>query len=204
MRWTVNGADRQTGETRAVVVEASDRAQAERRGGRAGLLVESAAPLTSPRRPAAVAVELVEAEPPVIEEEELIIPGFDDDDAPPPAAPVAAPVAAPAATRRPSAGPLAYSSGQGIVPSYAMLRFWCGAAIVGSWLAVAAAALFIFIGLLALVGGTFSRGGFGFGLAGFASSFFPAAVILLSAGPLGVLGYGGLALIDIARNSYRR
>lgn len=47
MRWEVKGADRQTGEDRQIFVEAGDEAQATRRAGRQGLLVESARPLDS-------------------------------------------------------------------------------------------------------------------------------------------------------------
>ena len=47
MRWEVKGADRRTGEDRQIFVEANDEAQATRRAGRQGLLVESARPLDS-------------------------------------------------------------------------------------------------------------------------------------------------------------
>ena len=196
MHWTVRGADRQTGEDRSVVVEATDHAQAERRGGRAGLVVESAEPENE--------ALLIEPEAAAdLDEGDLIIPGFDD---PPQSRAAPAPPAAPPLRAPHAAVPLPYSSGRDVAPSYQMLRFWCRAAIAGSWLAVGLAVLFLLIGLLALAGGVFSGSGngLGLGLTGFASSFLPAAAILISAGPLGVLGYGGLALIDIARNSYRR
>jgi hypothetical protein len=44
MKWTVQGADRETGEERAITVDAPDGAAATERGNEAGVLVASARP----------------------------------------------------------------------------------------------------------------------------------------------------------------